>query len=356
MNIGIVAETAPAKTMIPIIDKLDDDIYSFTHSEGAQELLSQYSEETVPIGASRNSLVKKRSRFTMGRLVFQDTRRTYNAMKDKNLDLVLTCGNAGDVRKAIIASNRLKIPVLHLEQDIYNPIEMIAYANIITVPDRSAKKKLKMMYGITNTVNIRGYPQAEYVSTLNITDPEKIYAEYNSDDFYVLFLGGDTRTSDIPIIMDQMAKLDKTVFVVATRFDIMYLQQFIKSTNVFLVDGFVDMISLMNASSGVIYCAGMGITIELGVLSTPAIKIEGFHTEHASNDLAKSLSIPVVSVYDVTTLIDKIKPTNGHRLAKNGSKAAGKVAELTHEMKMFDQTKGGRRSLRRIWDQRKKYR
>ena len=36
MNIALVAETAPAKTLIPIIEKLDDDeIISLTHDTGA---------------------------------------------------------------------------------------------------------------------------------------------------------------------------------------------------------------------------------------------------------------------------------------------------------------------------------
>ena len=39
----------------------------------------------------------------------------------------MTCGNAGDVRKGISASKILRIPNLHIEQDIYNPIEMIAF-------------------------------------------------------------------------------------------------------------------------------------------------------------------------------------------------------------------------------------
>ena len=45
MNIAIVAETAPAKTLIPIIEKVDADILSLTHSEGAMKLLNPYSNE-----------------------------------------------------------------------------------------------------------------------------------------------------------------------------------------------------------------------------------------------------------------------------------------------------------------------
>ena len=59
----------------------------------------------------------------------------------------------------------------------------------------------------------------------------------------------------------------------------------------------------MNASQGVLYCAGMGVTIEVGVLSVPSVKILGFHTEHASNDLARNLGIGVVSAFDIENAV-----------------------------------------------------
>jgi hypothetical protein len=36
----------------------------------------------------------------------------------KNIDLLLSYGNAGDVRKSVMAAYFLKIPVIHIEQDI----------------------------------------------------------------------------------------------------------------------------------------------------------------------------------------------------------------------------------------------
>ena len=178
MNIAVVAETAPAKSLIPVIEKLDDNIISLTHSEGAMKLLSPYSSDILSIGEGRRNTTVKRSDLTIGRLVLKDTYRTYNALKHRDVDLVLTCGNAGDVRKGISAAKQLGIPKIHMEQDIYNPIEMIAYADLITVPNSSAQKALKKMYGIYNTVNIKGYPQAEYVSRVPIMEPETIYKHY----------------------------------------------------------------------------------------------------------------------------------------------------------------------------------
>lgn len=356
MNIAVVAEVAPAKTLIPVIEKLDSKVLSLTHGSGAEQLLAPYSYDVINIGHGRRNTLQKRSNFTIGRLVLQDTVHAYNALRKKDLDLVLTCGNAGDVRKGISAAKKLNIPKIHMEQDIYNPIEMIAYADLITVPNRHAQKSLKKMYDIVNTVNIKGYPQAEYVSRVPIMNPDNIYQHYGVDDFYVLFLGGDTRSKDIPYIIQEIQKLDKIILIVPYRFDVNLIAQFVTRKGVYIIDGYVDLISLMNASQGVIYCAGMGVTIELGALSVPSVKLLGFHTEHASNELAQSIGIDVISVYDMEYAVSHMRKPHGSRLIKNGIKASFKVAELTRDMSMFDQTTGGRKSLKLIWDQRKKYR
>ena len=356
MNIAVVAETAPAKTLIPVIEKLNDNIVALTHSEGADTLLRPYSSEVISIGHGRRNTTTKRSDLTIGKLVLQDTLRTYHALKGQNVNMLLSCGNAGDVRKGISAAKRLNIPKLHIEQDLYNPIEMIAYADLITVPNNHAKKILKKMYGIHNTVNIKGYPQAEYVDRVPIIEKEDIYNHYGVNDFYILFLGGDTRASDIPEIIKQVQKLDKTILIVPYRFEARSISQFVTRKGVYVIDGYVDLISLMNASQGVIYCAGMGVTIEVGALSVPAVKLLGFHTEHASNDLAQSIGINVITAYDIPYAVEHMKEPHGTRLIKNGAKASIKVAELTRDMDMFDTTPGGRKSMKRIWDQRKKYR
>ena len=357
MNIAVVAETTPAKTLIPVIEKLDnDDVISLTHSEGAKKLLAPYSNGVIPIGQGRRNTMTKRSNFTIGRLVLQDTFRTYRALKNQEVDLVLTCGNAGDVRKGISAAKKLNIPKIHVEQDLYNPIEMIAYADLITVPNSHAKKLLRKMYGIYNTVNIKGYPQAEYVSRVPITNPEVIYKHYGIDDFYILFLGGDTRAFDIPEIISEVQKLDKIILIVPYRFEAKAVSQYITRKGVYVIDGYVDLISLMNASQGVIYCAGMGVTIEVGALSVPAVKLLGFHTEHASNDLAQSIGVDVISAYDIPYAVSHMRKPHGSRLVKNGCNASIKIAELTRDMTMFDNEPGGRKSMKLIWDQRKKYR
>lgn len=356
MNIAIVAETAPAKTMLPIIEKMDANILSLTHSDMAWSLLEPYSLEIHSIGESRRKSANKNSTFKIGRLVVQDSYNVYSCLKDHDMDVVMTCGNAGDVRKGISGAKKLNIPKLHIEQDIYNPIEMIAYADVITVPNNEYKKKLKKMYDIDNTINIKGYPQAEYVMNQPLGDVDEIHNYYGTDDFYILFLGGDTKPDDIPVLIGEAEKLNKDILIIPYRFNVDYVCQFISRKGVYVIDGSVNLINLMNASQGIIFCSGMGVTIEAGALSVPAVKIKGFHTEHASNDLARSIGIDVVSAYDMNDSVERMKPPHGSQLIKNGCTASLKVAEILENMDMFSSKCGGLGSLRKIWNQRKQYR
>lgn len=358
MNIAIIAETAPAKTLIPILERLDEDIHitALTHSEGAEELLSIYADEVIPIGKGRRNTDKKRSNAIIASLVMKDTLKTYHTLKKRNIDLVITCGNAGDVRKGLLAAKKLDIPSIHIEQDIYNPIETIAYANIITVPDQKAQKKLKKMYKITNTINIRGYPQAAYVSEVELIPKDEIYDYYQSDDFYVAVLGGDIRSSEVPLLVKSLEKLAKPVYIVPYRFSTDFVTKYVTCDNIHVIDGYVDLISLMNASSGVIYAAGMGITIEVGVLEVPAVKIKGFHLEHQSNELAQILGIEISSIDELPFAVARMQPPHGKLMIRKGIKASWRIVELIRDMKMFDQNKGGYTSLKNIWEQRKKYR
>ena len=356
MKIAIVAETAPVKTIIPILDNLDAKIISLTHDTGSYQLLQPYSTTIRPIGQGRKGQGKK-SNFTIGRLVIQDTLRTINALKKQDqIDLMLTCGNAGDARKGILASKILNIPRLHIEQDIYNPTEMIAFANLITVPNKQHQKILKKKYGITNTINIQGYPQAKYVSQAIIEPEDEIYKRYHTNDFYVLVLGGDTKPEDIKSIIRETEKINKTILIVPFRFNPSYVQQFIRNDHMFIITEFIDLLSLMKASQGVIYSAGMGITIEVGALGIPAIKILGFHKKHASIDLAKSLGINVINIHQLPEAINIMKPTNEKQLIQYGDKASKKIAEIINNFQLFQKKSGGITSMKKVWNERKQYR
>ena len=152
-NIAIAGEITPSKTIIPIIEKLRErekegklsfkinKLIGLYHGESSKDFLEPYCDETYSIGEGRRG--KKNSAGKLAYLISKDILKSFNALKGKGIDLLITAGNAGDVRKAIVAANILKIPVLHIEQDIYNPIEVISQANLVTVPSNAYKEYLE---------------------------------------------------------------------------------------------------------------------------------------------------------------------------------------------------------------------
>ena len=171
MRIAVIAEMAPAKAFIPIIKELDAEIIGLTHGHGVKELMGQYCTEIHSIGQSRGQGAQKRSNSKIASLVMEDIWRVIRSLKGKNIDILMTCGNAGDVRKGISASKILGIPNFHIEQDIYNPIEMIAFSNLITVPSEHYKDYVINKYGLKNVHVDRWLPNGficEWICPLSI--------------------------------------------------------------------------------------------------------------------------------------------------------------------------------------------
>ncbi len=356
MRIAVIAEMAPAKAFIPIIKQLDADIIGLTHGHGVKELMGQYCNEIHSIGQSRGHGAQKRSNAKIASLVGEDIWRVIRSLKGKNIDLLMTCGNAGDVRKGISASKILRIPNLHIEQDIYNPIEMIAFSNLITVPSERYKDYLTDKYGLNNIYVIGGYPMASYVNDMNIENSDSVKERYGLDKFVVLVFGGDVKSDDIPKIIEQSELLDENVLVVPFRFNADYVKRFVTSPKLQVLDGYIDLPSLMKAGSYMIYGAGMGLTIEAGVLSVPSIKIAGFHKAHASVDLAEELGIKVTEIEDISSSVDNLKVPKGDRLVKNGENAVLNAIKMVNN---FDELKGkasGVSSLKKIWNARSEFR
>ena len=355
MKIALLAEMAPAKAFIPIIKQLDSEIIGLTHGHGVKEILGQYCSEVHSIGQSRGQGAKKRSNSKIASLVMEDIWRVIRNLKGKNIDLLMTCGNAGDVRKGISASKVLRIPNLHIEQDIYNPIEMIAFSNLITVPTEQYKDYVMDKYGLKNVHVVGGYPMAVYVNDLKLEDSDIIKTRYSLDDFILLVFGGDVKGEDIPKIIQQVELLDREVLIVPFRFSTEYVKKCIKSSKLKVLDGYVELPSLMKASSGMIYGAGMGLTIEAGVLSTPSIKIAGFHKKHASVDLAKEMGINVVDITNISNSVEDIKVPNGKKLVSNGEKAVKNILDIINNFEELKTSPSGLGSFRNIWNARSEF-
>ncbi|MGB9936346.1 MAG: hypothetical protein ACPK7O_01365 [Methanobacterium sp.] len=354
MKIAVIAEIAPAKAFVPILKKLDAEIIGLTHGPGADQLLRPFCSEMHFIGESRGKGAEKRSKAKIASLVFEDIISTIKALRGKNIDLLLTCGNAGDVRKGIAAAKFLRIPDLHIEQDFYNPIEMIAFSNLLAVPSKRYQNFLADHYGIHNSTIIGGYPMAAYVNKMQLKDPEALKNEYG--DFLLLVFGGDVQGKDIPKIIKTVEQLEKKILAVPFRFDTSYVKSLVKSEKIVVLDGFVDLLGLMNASSGMIYGAGMGLTIEAGVLGVPSIKLAGFHRQHSSVDLAKELGIKIAEIEEIPEVIDNLKEPKGKGLVENGEKSVSNMITLINNFDALEGKSGGIKSFRKIWDARSKFR
>lgn len=369
-NIAIAGEITPSKTIIPIIEKLReyesqsklkfkiDKIIGLYHGESSKSFLEPYCDEVYSIGEGRRG--KKNSKGKLAYLISKDILKSFNALKGKNIDLLITAGNAGDVRKAIVAANMLRIPVLHIEQDIYNPIESISQANLVTVPSESYKEYLEKNYGLNNVVNIEGYPMAKYVDNHikgdNLIDKDEIYGEYGMKEFVLVVLGGDLRDEDIEPMIRAVEELNLKALIAPYRFDRNMVQSLVLSPNIKVLPQYVDLLSFMNAASHLIYAAGMGMTIEAGVFNIPSLKIEGFHKTHGSVDLAKSLNIPIVKIEEIPQAFENLPEQKESDLVKNSEVAIEKVADLINEFDAKDLSRSGFKSTKKIWDSRKVYR
>jgi len=356
MKIAVIAEIAPAKAFIPVLKKLDAEIIGLTHGHGVDELLKEFCTEMHYIGESRGKGAEKRSKAKIASLVFEDIISTIKALHGKDIDLLLTCGNAGDVRKGISAAKFLRIPDLHIEQDFYNPIEMIAFSNLLTVPSKHYQDFLARNYEIYNSKVIGGYPMASYVNQRQLKDSDIVKNQYNVEDFILLVFGGDVQGKDIPEIIKKVEKLDRTVLIVPFRFDAQYVKSLVKSPKIKVMDGFVDLLNLMNASSGMIYGAGMGLTIEAGVLGVKAIKLAGFHRQHASVDLANKLGIQVAEIDEIQEYVDNLSVAKGKWLIADGKKSVSNIIELINNFEAQKGKSGGINSFRKIWKARSKFR
>ena len=356
MKIAVAAEITPARTLIPILERLDSDILGLSHGDGAKEILSPYCYDVYPIGSGRRSGNKKRSNFEILKLVLNDINKTRKILSKSNVDLLITCGNAGDVRKGLSASKLLGIPTLHIEQDIYNPIEMIALSNIVTAPSNDYKLFLEEKYSLNNVFNIGGYPMVDFINKKELLSEDEVYKKYSISEEYILVaLGGDLKYSDVEHLISVISKLDFYFLIVPFRFDDDYIDSLIKTENLHVLRGFVDLPSLMKYSRAIIYGAGMGITIEAAVLGIPAIKLLGFHKKHASLDLARKVGICISDIEDISNNLDNISKPNSKMLIDGSVKSIDNLVSLVNSYESH-LVRGNFTSLHKIWNARSEFR
>ena len=368
-TLAFACELTPAKTIIPVIKCIKDleekgelnwkhtRIIGLYHGDGVKELIEPYCDQVFYIGQGRRANQSNKGNTHLAGLIFRDIFRALKAMIGEQIDLLITCGNAGDVRKSIAAAKLLRTPVLHIEQDIYNPIELISQANLITVPSNDYELYLKIQYGLKNVINIGGYPMAKYVQdqVLNsdLLSKEDIENKYGFSHYILVLLGGDLKKEDLSDLIPVIDGFDYPTLVAPFRFDKSYVENLSKSPKVKILDNHVDIISLTYSADALIYGAGMGMTIEAGVLKVPSIKIYGYHVFHSSINLAKELNIPIVNIWDIPRALRKLYPPSGD-LVENGQLAIYNLVNIINNFN-YSLKKGNIRSTFKIWRARSKF-
>lgn len=368
-TIAFACEIAPAKTIIPVIKllrKLEKEgklnwkntrIIGLAHGNGVEELLNEYCDTVYYIGQGRSANQADSGRLNLAGLVLKDIYKATKAMIGEQIDLLVTCGNAGDVRKSISAAKLLRTPVLHIEQDIYNPIEIISQANLITVPTKDYEYYLKIQYGLKNVVNIGGYPMAAYVNeevqSNKLASKEEITEKYGFEHYILVLLGGDLKKEDLVDLIPLIDGFDYPTLIAPYRFDKKFVEDLSKSDKVKILDNFVDILSLTNSADALIYGAGMGMTIEAAVLKVPSVKIYGYHTFHSSINLAKELNIPIVQIWDIPRALRKLYPPSGD-IVSDGQEAIYNIVRLINNFD-YSLKKGNIKNTYKIWRARSKF-
>ncbi|GAA5818659.1 MAG: conserved hypothetical protein [Methanobrevibacter sp. CfCl-M3] len=378
MKIAFACELTPAKTFIPVIKRLREinlenlEIIALAHGDGAEKLIAPYTDKVYYIGTSRSSGSKRKIKIFY--LIAKDLIKTIKAMKKENIDLLVSCGNAGDVRKSVTAAYFLGIPVIHIEQDVYNPIEAISLANIVTLPSKEYKNFLQKEYKLKNIEIIGGYPMVSYINEFiknNLKTREEVentyfknneeyrcnkLSDYNKlDDYIFVVLGGDLREEDIPKLIKSIKKYNLPIVVAPYRFDKDIVKKYVNQTsskNIIVLDNYVDVVSLTKYCKLLIYGAGMGLTIEAGILKKPTIKIEGFHKQQGSVDLAKQLNIPLLKIEDLPEDISSLEEIKGD-LTKDSQIAIENLISLIKDYKSCPK-KSGFSSYKSTLSKRKK--
>ena len=200
---------------------------------------------------------------------------------------------------------------------------------------------------------------SDYINEGNLKDKEDIYAEYGVKDFVLLVLGGDLKDQDIEPLIRSVEELNLKVLIAPYRFDRNMVKDTVISPNVKVLDQYVDLLSYINASSALIYAAGMGMTIEAAYFNKPSIKIEGFHTRHASVDLAHMLNIPIVSIDQIPDAyegLSQIDFDNSGKLLKNAEESIEELVKIVNEFDKNKFKKSGFGSTKNIWNSRKEFR
>ncbi len=312
-----VVEPSPAKNLIPVFEELTDRGYEvavYGHGEGA-EVLAWEGIEAPTLGRPR-----RRSRLAPVLFALDLTRVLLREILD-GPSVAVTSGNTGDARKTLLASKALGIPSLHVEMDVYNPVEAIRFATAVAVPEQAPD----FDPGGPEVIEISGPPIAAYIADRHLKGrvpgpvPEDVKGRV------LVCLGGDVTEDQALGLLEALRPVDP--YVVPFRVE--------APPGFDRPDTFIDLPGAMMEAKAVIFAGGFGVTVEACLVARKAVKVSGVHDRHFSHEVAKACGIRVLNVEEVNDpedVLAECSEPDGGWLIRAGRDAVGEVSDAVEEL------------------------
>lgn len=312
-----LVEPSPAKNLLPVWERLLEEGWEVTvygHGRGV-EILKWEGIETKQLGKPR------RRQGLLGYVGFSvDLIRTVRALASERASVVLSSGNTGDARKSLIASRMLGIPSVHLEMDVYNPVEAVRWATRVLVPfSEKWAEVLKRRVGVETKV-VSGAPLAQYLADRHLSGriPGPVPEEYEGR--VLVCLGGDITEEGARRLLSDLEDHDPVV----VPFRVSPPEGFE------CVREFVDLPGVMMLADTVVFAGGFGVTIEACVVAKKAVKVSEVHPKHLSHWIAEESGVPVMYLSESSGAEDAVqmaRKPRGEWLIRRGRSAVAEIVE-----------------------------
>ncbi|WP_457620257.1 hypothetical protein [Methanopyrus sp.] len=314
-----LVEPSPAKNLLPVWERLLEEgweVAVYGHGRGI-EILKWEGIETERLGKPR------RKQGLFGYVGFSiDLIRTVRVLASERASVVLSSGNTGDARKSLIASRMLGIPSVHLEMDVYNPVEAVRWATRVLVPFSDKwTEVLERRVGV-KAETVSGAPLAQYLADRHLSGriPGPVPEEYEGR--VLVCLGGDITEKGARRLLSDLKDHDPVVVPFRVN----------PPEGFECVQEFVDLPGVMMLADTVVFAGGFGVTIEACVTAKKAVKVSEVHPEHLSHWIAEESGVPVMYLNEGPGTEDAVqmarKPRGGWLIRRGRSAVAEIVEEI----------------------------
>ncbi len=309
-----LVEPSPAKNLLPVFERLERegwDVRVYGHGRGA-EVLRWEGRDAPTLGRSR------RGEGWRGYLGFAvDLARVAARMARDRPSVVLSSGNTGDARKSLLAAAALRVRSVHVEMDVYNPVEAVRFASRVLVPfSREFARRLRRRVRVEPEV-IPGPPLAQYLAERHLRGRVPGPVPRECEGRVLVCLGGDVTTRGARRLLERLSEHEP--LVVPFRVD--------APSWCDRVEGFVDLPGAMMVADVVVFSGGFGVTIEACVVGRRAVKVWERHPRHLSHWIARESGVPVLSLEEAVEVdpVSVAERPEGGWLVRGGEEAVDRI-------------------------------